>query len=651
MTDHPTSEGALCPKGNAALEIVYHKDRLHYPLKRAGDEWVRISWEEALDLASQGLGRTLRNCGPDSLGFLSSSKCTNEENYLVQKMARLLGTNNIDNCARLCHAPSVVGLNRSLGAAGMTNPFPDLANSRCIFVIGSNFAENHAVITRWILRAKKAGAFVIVADPRLTPTAWIADLFLQLKPGTDVALINAMQKAAIDGGWTDNEFIGLWTRGYESLERSLQDCSTAWAEEITGVPAADIERAARMYASSPASAIIYSMGITQHTTGTDNVQALANLALICGQIGKEGSGVLPLRGQNNVQGACDMGALAEFYPGYRRVDDPATQEFFSTWLSANPETSRPSLPSSRGLAATEMIDAASSGQIRAMYIVGEDPVNSEPNSKHARNALESLDFLVVQDIFMTATAQTADLVLPASSWAEKEGTFTSTERRVQWSNLALDPPGEARSDLWIICQVARSLGLPFDYTRAEDVLREINQMVPAYGGITRDRLENGSLIWPCPSTDHPGTPILHVSGFKTKDGRASIVPVHFRPAAEGSSERYPFVLTTGRVVVHHNAGSMTRRSPSLIERSPRLFVEINSSDAAKLEIGEGDTVRVSTRRGHVLAQARPTEKLQSGVVYMPFHFPGANILTTAERDGEARIPEFKVAACNISRRD
>jgi len=645
MLEHPANEGSLCPKGNAALEVVYNEDRLLYPMKRNGYEWTRISWEEALKLVSQRLGQTIKNYGPDSAGFLASSKCSNEENYLMQKLARSLGSRNIDNCARLCHAPSVVGLNRTLGAAGMTNPISDLANSKCLFIIGSNLAENHSIISRWIHRAKDSGAFVIVADPRLTHTAWLADLFLPLQPGTDVALLNAMMKVIIDEGLADGEFISKWTKGYEGLIEAVKDYDPEKVEKITGVPANDIVKAARMYAKSPASSILYSMGITQHTSGTDNVQSIANLALICGQIGKEGAGVLPLRGHNNVQGACDMGALAEFYPGYRKSDDPETAKFFSqAWDSAL-------LPVGRGLTATEMIDAACNRQIKALYIMGEDPANSDPYSSHVKDCLEKLDFLVVQDIFMTATAQLADVVLPAASWAEKEGSYTSTERRVQWSNKAVEPPGEAKSDLEILCLVANSLGLKFNYPDAAAVLTEINSLVPTYKGIVRQRLKVGGLIWPCPSVDHPGTPILHSAGFKLQDGKAIIAPVQYRPAAEDISSEYPFILTTGRIAVHFNAGSMTRRSPSLMERSPSLFVEINPEDAGPLRIKDGDSVEVCSRRGKTIAKARVTDSVRPGVVFMPFHYPGTNFLTTDARDQDAKIPEFKVAACKVSRRD
>ncbi|MGA9098600.1 MAG: formate dehydrogenase subunit alpha [Methanotrichaceae archaeon] len=650
MLDHPSSEGALCPKGNAALEILYHEDRLRYPLKRKGEGWARISWNEALDRVSKSLAATIKEYGPGSVGFLSSSKCTNEENYLVEKLARCFGTPNVDNCARLCHAPSVVGLNRTLGAAGMTNPISDLANSKCIFIIGSNLAENHPILSRWIHRAKDAGAVVIVADPRMTHTAWLADIFLQLKPGTDVALLNGIANVIINEALVDNEYIAKWTTGYEKLAEAVLDYTPEKVAAITGIPADDIIRAARAYAISPASAIVYSMGITQHTTGTDNVQAIANLALITGHLGRPGTGVMPLRGQNNVQGACDMGALAEFYPGYRKADDPETAKFFEkAWGVA-------SIPAARGLTATEMIDAAYEGKIKAMYIVGEDPANSDPRSSHTREALENLDFLAVQDIFMTATAQLADVILPASVWAEKEGTYTSTDRRVQWSNKALEPPGEARSDLEIICDVARRLGLEFNYPDAASVIAEINKLVPSYGGITRERLNSErqsshGLVWPCPSPDHPGTPILHSQGFKLPGGKASIVPVKYRPPSEEPGWEYPFILTTGRVVVHHNAGSMTRRSPSLIEREPDLFVEINTADAAKLKIADGDEVAVATPRGETTAMARLTDRVKRGVVFMPFHFPGTNILTTDSMDAEAKIPEFKVSICKISRRD
>jgi formate dehydrogenase major subunit len=487
---------------------------------------------------------------------------------------------------------------------------------------------------------------VIVADPRLTHTAWLADIFLQIKPGTDVALLNGMANVIVNEGLTDGEFVSKRTRGYSAFAESLRDYTPQRVSEIAGVPAGDIVRAARAYAISPASSIVYSMGITQHSSGTSNVVAISNLALSTGHIGRPGAGIFPLRGQNNVQGACDMGALAEYYPGYRRAEDPEAQELFSLAWGRD-------LPAGPGLTSTEMIDAILEGKIRALYIVGEDPANSDSHSSRVRAALESLDFLVVQDIFPTATAQLADVVLPAAAWAEKEGTFTSTERRVQWSQRAISPPGEARADLEIICGLAGSMGLApqFSYPDAASVLSEISRLVPAYAGITYERLGSCGLVWPCPDAEHPGTPILHSQGFKFEEGRALLLPVKYQPASEDVSPEYPLLLTTGRVAVHHNAGSMTRRSPSLLEREPELFIEINPSDAVELKVEEGDEVTVESARGRTPARARLTERVKRGVVFMPFHFPGTNLLTTDARDPHAKIPQFNVAACRISRRD
>ncbi|MHC1631537.1 MAG: formate dehydrogenase subunit alpha [Methanotrichaceae archaeon] len=642
MPEHPVNEGALCPKGNATLEIQNHPDRLLYPLKRTKDGWAKVSWEEALSLAAEGLKRALKEHGPDSLGFLGSAKCTNEENYLFQKMARLLGTNNVDTCARFCHAPTVSSLNRAFGIAAMTNPISDLAISDCIFVIGSNFAENHPIVARWVMKAKDRGAFVIVADPRKTPTAWLADLHLQIAPGSDVALLNGMIQEIVEEGLIDREFIIQRTEGFEELSSSLERCSPNMAAEITGVSASNIVKAARTYANSSSSALVYSMGITQHIVGTDNVTACANLALICGQVGRPGAGLFTLRGQNNVQGASDMSTLSEFHPGCRRVDDTEVMRIKKAAWDSKSHSAKP------GLAATEMANAAVKGDLRALYIMGEDPANSDPNSTEVKRGLEKIDFLVVQDIFMTETAQFADLVLPATTWAEKEGTFTSTERRVQWINRAFDPPGEAKEDLWIILQLSRMLGLDFRYHDAEEVLAEISEVLPNYGGVTKDRLAKlGGLVWPCPDLSHPGTPILHEDLFGTSDGLGRIMPVDYKPPFEKVNQDYPLLLTTGRDVVHYNAGSMSRRSSSLMRLEPHLFVEINPVDAEVRGIEEGEWVEVTSARGKAEARAKLTCQVYPGVVFMPFHFPETNRLTTDALDPVAKIPEFKVAACQV----
>jgi formate dehydrogenase alpha subunit len=643
MKDHPACEGALCPKGNAVLEILNNGDRLKYPLKRRGDEFVRISWEEALDLAAEGLARNTKDHGPESLGFLASSRCNNEENYLMQKLARLLGSSNVDNCARLCHSPTVVGLGAVLGTGAMPNNLADLKNSRCIFAIGTNFAEAHPVVSRWVGKAKESGAKVIVADPRITSTSWMADIHLRINPGSDIDLLRGMMKVIVDEGLADEKFIQGRTEGFEMLSENLRSYSLAKASELTGVPAVDIARAARIYARSPASSLLYSMGITQHVCGTDNVKACATLALIAGQMGRPGAGVWPLRGQNNVQGNCDMGGMAEFYPGYRNSSDPKSVEFFKAAWDAE------DLPLGPGLTSTEMTEAALEGKIKAMYIIGEDPVTCDANIKKTKAALDNLDFLIVQEIFMTATARMADLVLPAAAWAEKDGSYTSMERRVQWIDRAVPPVGEAKEGHWIINEIGKRMGLDLKGESADGILKEINRTVAQYGGMTRERLsKRGGLLWPCPDEDHPGTEILHRERFSTPSGRANIASVENRPAFEETSPEYPILLSTGRIVVHYNSGSMTRRSPSLLERDPELYVEINPEDAARLLVCQGDMVKVETVRGEAEARARLTEKVLPGMAFMPFHWQATNIITSDALDPVAKIPEYKMAACRIS---
>ena len=642
MTDHPTCQGALCPKGNAVLEVLNHEERLKYPLKKAGGEFVRISWDEALDLAAGGLLRSIKKHGPKSVGFLASSRCNNEENYLMQKLSRLLGSPHVDNCARLCHSPTVVGLGAVLGTGAMTNNLIDLENSRCILAIGTNFTEAHPIVSRWAQKAKDSGATVIVADPRITSTSWMADLHLRIKPGSDIDLLRAMMKVIIDEGLADRKFIEERTEGYAELAAGLRDYSLEEAAQLTGVPAGEIVRAARIYVRSPASALLYSMGITQHVCGTDNVKACATLALVAGQIGRPGAGVWPMRGQNNVQGNCDMGGMAEFYPGYKRASDPASIDFFKAAWKAD------DLPLGPGLTSTEMTEAALQGRLKAMYLIGEDPVTCDANINKTKAALDKLDFLIVQEIFMTPTAMMADLVLPAAAWAEKDGSYTSMERRVQWIDQAVPPVGEAREGLWIINEIGKRLGLDLSGSSAQEVLKEINQLVPQYGGMTRERISQvGGLRWPCPDERHPGTAILHQERFSTLDGKARIANVQNKPAGELTSLEYPMLLSTGRIVVQYNSGSMTRRSPSLQERDGELYVEINPQDASELEVRHGDMVKVKTVRGETEARARVTEKVKPGMVFMPFHWQGTNIITSDALDPVAKIPEYKMAACRI----
>jgi formate dehydrogenase alpha subunit len=625
-TDHPVSGGALCAKGNAALEVLDHPDRLTTPLIRESGRFWEAAWDEALDLVARRLSEIRRESGPDALGFLASAKCSNEENYLFQKLARSLGTNNVDHCARLCHAPTVVALTHSLGNAAMTNPLPDLGRADCILILGSNLAANHPTAARWIWWAKDRGAQVIVADPRLTPTAWLADRFLQLRPGSDVALLNGMMHVVVNEGLANRAFLARRTTGFEALARHVQDYPPERAAALSGVPASDIVAAARAYATAPASILAYCMGVTQHTTGSDNVLACADLALLCGQIGRPGAGLMPLRGQNNVQGACDMGTLPGFLPGYRPVDTP-------------------------GLTVVEMMHAAEAGEVRALTIMGENPLVSDPNTQQVYAALDRLDILVVQDIFMTETAALADVVLPAAAWAEKAGSYTTTERRVQGSHKAIDPPGQARPDSEILAALAACFPIPNLHfpTSPPAILSEINRTVPPYAGITAERLADSreGLFWPCPDADHPGTPILHTERFATADGRARLEPVDYAAPAEAPDDAFPLTLTTGRLAVHHNSGSMTRRSPSLQAQAPALFVELNPAAAARLGLAEGETTAVRTARGETMARVRLTDTVADGVAFMPFHFEGTNRLTADALDPQAKIPEYKISACQV----
>jgi formate dehydrogenase major subunit len=644
MPDHPVANGKLCAKGNAALAVLNHPDRLQHPLKKVNGKLEPISWAEALDTLADKFQTVATMHSADCLGFLASAKCTNEENYLFQKLARLLGTNNVDHCARLCHSPTVFALARAFGNGAMTNPLADLALSDCVFIIGSNPAENHAPALHWIYAAKDNGAKIMVADPRLTTTAWLADEFIQLKPGSDLAFLCGMARVIITEGLMNRNFIEQRTGGYEAMRASVMEFTPQRVAALTGVAEERVVSAARNFAGAGAASIVYCMGITQHTGGSANVAACANLALLTGNVGRPGAGVFPLRGQNNVQGACDMGALPGVLPGYASVrDEFARARFSGVWGGKK-------LPAEPGLTVVEMMAAAADGRIKAMWIMGEDPLNSDPNANQVFNALSALDFLAVQDIFLTDTAKLADLVLPAAAWAEKSGSFTNTERRVQWCDPVTAPPAEARSDLWIIGEVGERMGLPAVSGDAAAVLAEINRCVAVYGGITRERAAAPQgLQWPCPAADHGGTPILHTQGFATPDGRGWFTPVAYKPPAETVGDDYPLVLTTGRLALHYNSGSMTRRTQSLIGRISKPQVELHPVDAEQQGVLNGETVNVITCRGRVSAEVRLTKTVEPGVVFLPFHFPGVNRLTNDALDSDAKIPEYKVAACRVEK--
>lgn len=641
------NQGRLCVKGRYGYEYVNSGERLTTPLIKENGAFRRATWEEALAYTAAKLQEIKEKYGPDAIGVLGSSRCTNEDNFAVQKFARaVLGTNNVDNCARLCHASTIAGLGKALGAAAATNPVDDIKNIDVMFVIGSNMTETHPVIAQFVKEnKKKRGAKLIVCDPRRTDLAKVADLYLQHYPGTDVALLNGMMKVMVDEGLINKDFIAEHTEGYEEFARVVAGYDLEMVSQVTRIEKELIRAAARDYASAVNATIFYTMGITQHSVGTDNVLSIANLALVTGHIGREGNGINPLRGQANVQGACDMGALPDVYPGYQKVADPAAREKFEKAWGV-------SLSDKPGLPVTEFGEAALAGDLKAIYSMGENPLMTEPDITHVRKGLEALEFLAVQEIFLSETAELADVVFPAAAAYEKEGTFTNTERRVQLLRPAREMPGEAKFDWEIVSLVAAKMGYPMTYRNAAAIMDEIASLTPSYGGIHHWRLEKGGLQWPCHADDHPGTKILHYGGaFKRPSGKALLSPVEYIAPRELPDADYPILLTTGRILYHYHSGQESRKVKVLDAFVPSNYVEISSEDAARLHVAQGETVRVSTRRGSIDVQARISDKPMPGVVFISFHFheASANLLTNAALDPVAKIPEFKVAACRIDK--
>ncbi len=653
-SEGPANKGSLCVKGRWGYDFINHPERLTTPLIRIPDVarqaghngrvqeiFREAKWDEALELVANKLFELRQNYGADSIAALSSAKCTNEDNYVMQKFVRaVIGTNNIDHCARLCHASTVVGGIAAFGQGAMSNSYSDFEKTELFFVIGSNTTECHPVLGSLIKRRVKfGGAKLIVADPRSIELGEYAAVRLPHNPGTDVALLNGIMHVIIRDGLEDKEFIQERTEAFEDMRQLVERYTPEAVEAITGVPQADLEAAARLFGEARSACILYGMGITQHTTGTDNVKSIANLLLLTGNMGREGTGFSPLRGQNNVQGACDMGALPNVYPGYQRVDDPAVRTKFETaWgckLSDRP-----------GVTTTEIANAILGGDIRGLYVMGENPVLSEPHLEHTRQALERLEFLVVQDIFLSETAWMADVVFPAAAYAEKDGTFTNTERRIQRVRQAILPPGEAKPDWEIISTLAEKIGQPLCYQNASQIMEEIASLTPIYGGVHFNRLDNDSLQWPCPDALHPGTSFLYRDGFAR--GRGKFHAVDYVPPAESISKGYPLVLTTGRVLEHWHTGTMSRRSNVLNELYPNGVVEMSPDDATKLGLIEGDLVVVASKRGRVETPVHITEKSPPGLVFMPFHWreAAANILTNDALDPVAKIPEYKVSAVN-----
>lgn len=637
------NQGSLCVKGRFGMDFVSHPSRLTKPLIRKNGELKEATWEEAYDYIAEKLSVTKKKHGPDSIAGFSSARVTNEENYIFQKFIRtVIGTNNVDHCARLCHASTVAGLATTFGSGAMTNSIDETEFMKTIFVIGSNTTEQHPVIGMKIKRAvRQNGARLIVADPREIDLVKYAVLWLRQKPGTDVALINGMMHVIIAENLLDKKYIETRTEGFEEVKKVVKKYTPEYAEKITGVPAENIKKAARIYAGNGAASIFFSMGMTQHTTGVDNVKSCANLSMLCGNVGVEGGGVNPLRGQNNVQGSCDMGALPIVFSGYQPVaNDEARAKFEKAWGV--------SLPSKPGLTIVETLNAAHEGKIKALYIMGENPMLSDLDLTHAKESLQKLDLLVVQDIVLSETARLAHVVLPAASFAEKDGTFTNTERRVQRIRKAVNAPGEVKVDWEIISELATRMGYAMNYSSPEDIMKEVNALTPSYAGRTYDRIEKDGLQWPCPNTSHPGTKILHTEKFTRGLGLFS--PIEFKAPAEVPDADYPFVLTTGRVLYQYHTGTMSRLSPGITERCPESLVEINPQDAEKLGIADGGLARLSTRRGELNVKAKVTDRVPASTVFMNFHFSEAPvniILTNPALDPIAKIPEFKVCAVKV----
>jgi predicted molibdopterin-dependent oxidoreductase YjgC len=685
---NPVNRDSLCVKGHYAYDFIQSSARLTTPLiKRPTGTPQKATWDEALDLVAGRLADIRDQYGPDSIGVITSAKCTNEEIYLSQKFARtVIGTNNVDQCAQLCHTPTLEALTRSFGSAAMTTSHEQIERAGCIFVIGSNTTETHPIIALRIKWAVQKGAKLIVASPREIDLCRFAHLWLQLKPGTDVALVNGLMRVILDEELWDAQFVGERCSGFYPLAMALQKYPVEQVAATTGVPAEDIVMAARLigtggrdpryvmppvyygplaevgtHGDTDGTCILYGTGITHNYHAVEAVQSLANLAMITGNLGREGAGLCPLAGQNNVQGACDMGALPNTLPGYQPVSDPAARRTFEDAWGV-------SLPTKPGLNMLEMLEEAKERNLKALYVIGANPMLSAPDLKHVRESLESLEFLVVQDIFYSETAQLADVVLPAASFAEKDGTFTNTERRVQRVRAAIPAPGESQADWQILSTLAQhprlrreprprpNLPPPLDfsswnYTHPSAILSEINRLVPQYGGITYDRLESGGLQWPCPTLHHPGTEILYTEGFDQKKGQ--IIPVDYAAPLEQADAEYPLILTTGRILFHYHTGRMTMRSRGLVKIRPEGFIEIHPDDDAVLGVADGDTVRVTSRRGEVLIRAKLTDRTPRGQVFMSFHYAenAVNLLTGRSPDPSTRMPDLKYCAVRVEKVD
>jgi formate dehydrogenase major subunit len=676
--EQPGSKRRLCVKGRYGWDYTFSKQRLTTPLIRRessypkgplssdvrGDKRRRrkpgglvdydevmphfreATWEEALDLVASRLKAIHEESGPKAIAGFGSAKCTNEEAYLFQKLIRAgFGTNNVDHCTRLCHASSVAALFEGVGSGAVSTTYGDVINADVAILAGTNTTANHPVASSFFKQARRRGTKLIVVDPRRERIADHADVYCQLKPGTDVAFYNGVMHEVIRLGLVDREFIADRTSNYDALAKLLEDYTPERSEQITGIDADTIRLVARLWGEAGAGVIYWGMGISQHTTGTDNARCLIAMCAITGHVGRPGTGLHPLRGQNNVQGASDAGLIPMFYPDYQPVDaESARGRFEAAWGRE--------LDPQRGLTVTEIVASALHGGVRGMYMMGENPFLSDPNINKVRKALSALDFLVVQDIFLTETAEFADVVLPATSALEKDGTYTNTDRRVQIGHKVLDPPGQARPDWQIVQDIASRVGLPMHYADPSEIFDELVSLMPNYAGLTYDNLGPSGKLYPNPDPEHSdGTVVLFDEHFGTDDGLAHLVPAEWMPAKELPSDEYPFILNTGRLLEHWHTGSMTRRSFALDSIQPEAHVFMNPDDARAMGVADGDFVRVSSRRGTIELRARLSHRDTPGTCFIPFHFreAAANLLTIDEIDPFGKIPEFKFCAVRIDR--
>ena len=662
--DGPANRGRLCVKGRYGFDYAHHPQRLTKPLIRREDApksgeftmdptqvmqvFREATWEEALDFAGGRL-REIRDAhGPKALAGFGSAKGSNEEAYLFQKLVRTgFRSNNVDHCTRLCHASSVVALLEGIGSGAVSNPVMDVTKAEVVILIGANPTVNHPVAATWIKNAAKAGMKLVVCDPRRSDLARVAHRFLQFKPDTDVAMLNAMMHVIVTEGLVDEQFIAGRTIGYDDLRRNIEGYSPEAMAPICGIDAETLRYVARLYAKSRGSMILWGMGVSQHVHGTDNARCLIALALMTGQIGRPGTGLHPLRGQNNVQGASDAGLIPMMFPDYQHVTHADARERFEQAWGVAPG----SLDATPGLTVVEVMHAIKHGDVRGMYVMGENPAMSDPDANHARDALASLEHLVVQDIFLTETAYLADVILPASAFPEKTGSFTNTDRLVQMGRQAIDPPGDARQDLWILQEIARRVGLPWDYGHVSDVFDEMRRTMPSIAGITWERLEREHAVtYPCRHEGDPGQPVVFTDELPREGGRARFVPADIIPAAERPDADYPMVLITGRQLEHWHTGSMTRRASMLDALEPDPVALMHPLDIEALGVRPGGVVTIESRRGKVSLYARAEEGTPRGAVFVPFCYYEAaiNRLTHAALDPYAKIPEFKYCAIRVT---